>query len=442
MKKYAVIGSPVAHSLSPLLHNEIFRIKNTNAVYETVHMPLEKLEEKISLLKSEYNGFNCTIPLKQEIIPFLDAVSPSAKALGSVNTVKTVDGKTFGTSTDGEGFLRSLKKHGILPRKGNNVLITGAGGVARVVSHTLCEIGCNITLAVRNTEKAKPLLNELSELTNAKISLCGIDEINDSFSLLVQCTPVGMTPKTNECPVSDEVIKNCDAVFDTVYTPIKTTLIKKAEKMGKTSVGGLEMLVFQGLLSEEIWNGFTFSEKEEERFLNKLTGMLEFSFTKNIALIGFMAAGKSTVGRVLAQETRLKFTDTDAEIEKTEGRSVSEIFAAGGEEYFRKAETEILKKLIKEKGLVLSCGGGIIGKPENITLLKENCFTVFLDVPFEILKERAAENNARPLFRDEKIAKRLYEQRYPQYIAAADFTLNSNSGILETVSAIEKKLGI
>ena len=442
MKKYAVIGSPITHSLSPLLHNEIFRIKNTNAVYEAVHIPPERLETEMSRLKGEYAGLNCTIPLKQRIIPLLDDISPAAKALGSVNTVKISDGKMFGASTDGEGFLRSLKKHGILPEKGDNVLIIGAGGVARVVSHTLREIGCNITLAVRNAKKAKPLLSELEKLANAKISLCGINEIKGSFSLLVQCTPVGMTPKADECPVSDEVIKSCDAVFDTVYTPIKTTLIQKAEKMRKTAVGGLEMLVFQGLSSEEIWNGFTFSEVEEERLLNKLTNMLEFSLTKNIALIGFMAAGKSTVGRVLAQEMRLRLTDTDAEIEKAEGRSVSEIFAAEGEEYFRKAETKILKKLTKEKGLILSCGGGIIGKAENVSALKENFFTVFLDVPFEILKERAAENDARPLFRDENIAKQLYEKRYPRYKAAADFTLDSSCGILESVNIIEKRLGI
>lgn len=442
MKHFAVIGSPIAHSLSPLLHNEIFRMKNKNAVYSAVHMPPEKLEKEFKRLVADFDGFNCTIPLKQQILPYLSQVSSSAAALGSVNTVKIDGEKTFGSSTDAEGFLRSLAKHNINIAKDDKVLIIGAGGVARVIAHACAEKGAKLTFAVRNKEKAKALAAETEKLTGAKTAVCGLDEIKGKFRLIVQCTPVGMYPNPDACPVSDEVIACGEAVFDTIYTPLKTKFIKKAEKLGKKAVGGLEMLVFQGLASEEIWNGPTFDSGDEIHLLKTLEWALDFSPKKNIALIGFMASGKSSLGKVLAQELRFNFVDTDYEIEKAEGRKISEIFDVNGEEYFRKAETETLKRFSHGDRLVLSTGGGIISSPENAELLKREFITVFLDVPFETLKMRAERSCERPLFRDVTAAKELYDRRYPLYKKAADFAITPSEGLVKAVGEIEEKLKI
>lgn len=151
---------------------------------------------------------------------------------------------------------------------------------------------------------------------------------------------------------------------------------------------------------------------------------------KNIALIGFMACGKSTIGKAIAHENGFSFIDTDTEIERAEKRSVSEIFDSDGEDYFRTRESEILKLFSKVPHSVISTGGGIITRPENIEALKETCFTVFLDIPFEILAKRAEGTGTRPLFRDREAAYELWKKRYKLYCDAADMIYNSHDSIV------------
>ena len=151
---------------------------------------------------------------------------------------------------------------------------------------------------------------------------------------------------------------------------------------------------------------------------------------KSIALICFMACGKSTVGKALAQELGYKFIDTDAEIEKVEGRAIPAIFEADGEDYFRKVESETLLKISREPSSVISTGGGIISRPENIKTLKENCYVVFLDVPFEVMAQRAETNDNRPLFRDREKAYALWLKRYDLYRSTADMIYDSHEDIV------------
>ncbi|MDP4117814.1 MAG: shikimate kinase [Bacillota bacterium] len=158
---------------------------------------------------------------------------------------------------------------------------------------------------------------------------------------------------------------------------------------------------------------------------------------KNISLIGFMACGKSTIGRVLAHEMKYSFVDIDKKIEKRQKMKISKIFDTHGEEYFRKVETETLEKYLLKEKTVISTGGGIVLNPKNVDILYENSFVVFLDVPFDILAERAAANNQRPLFREREAAYKLWSERYPIYRSAAHFIINENEDIiLKTVHRI------
>jgi len=415
-KKFAVLGYPIGHSLSPLLHNELFRMKGLPYTYEAVLMPPENLEKEFPSLTEKYSGFNCTIPLKEKVIPLLDDVHSHAAQLGSVNTV-VCGNEIKGYSTDAQGFLRSLALHNI-PLEDKKVLIAGGGGVARVIALTCAEKGCEITLALRTPSKGEALCEEIARIYGIFPRLTSLDEINGSFDLLVQCTPVGMYPNTDACPVSDEVISRCDAVFDTVYNPIKTLILEKAEAMGKIALSGLEMLVFQGLVSQEIWLNLTVTEKEVSHLVSLLREKLNGS--KSLALIGFMACGKSTIGKALAHELGYAFIDTDREVENLCGKSVSEIFNQEGEGFFREKETEVLRKLSEAPCRIISTGGGIVSRPENIEILKKNCFVVFLDVPFEIMAERASTNTNRPLFRDREKARILWQERYPVYRETAN----------------------
>lgn len=425
-KKFAVLGYPVAHSLSPLLHNELFRIKKLPYSYEAVLMPPEDLENSFPELTQKYVGFNCTIPLKEKVIPLLEKLHPDAAALGSVNTV-LCGGENVGFSTDADGFLRSLEMHGI-HLEGKKILIVGCGGVARVIALTCAKKSCNITIALRSPQKAATLCDEIRVVCGLSPSVTSLCGIQGSYDLLVQCTPVGMYPNTDACPVSDEVIANCGAVFDTVYNPIKTQIVQKAEALGKPALSGLEMLVFQGLASEEIWLNLKADQSDATHLISILSEKLEGS--KSIALVGFMACGKSTIGKALANELGYTFIDTDAEVELLDGRPIPQIFEQDGEALFRKIETDALKRVVENPRTVIATGGGIVSTPENIELLKKNCFVVFLDIPFDIMAERASLSDNRPLFRDRQKAYALWRQRYELYNSAADLVYDNHCDIV------------
>ena len=425
-KKFAVLGYPIGHSLSPLLHNELFRMRNLPYSYEAVLMPPENLEKEFPSLIKKYSGFNCTIPLKEKVIPLLDSVHSNAKRLGSVNTV-TCENGAVGYSTDADGFLHSLNLHNI-SLEGKNILIVGGGGVARVIALTCAEKGCKITIALRTPSKAEALCDEIFHLYSVRPNAIQLDKISGSYDLLVQCTPVGMYPNVDECPVSDEVISCCDAVFDTIYNPIKTLILKKAENMGKIALSGLEMLVFQGLASEEIWLNKKATQEEAMHLISLLRKKLQG--LKSIALIGFMASGKSTIGKALACELGYTFIDTDSVVREVDGRSIPQIFDENGEGFFRELETQALKTVSSHPCAVIATGGGIVETPENLEILKKNCYVVFLDVPFDIMAERASGNHNRPLFRNREKAYDLWQKRYPHYGRIADLVYDSHDDFL------------
>ncbi len=151
---------------------------------------------------------------------------------------------------------------------------------------------------------------------------------------------------------------------------------------------------------------------------------------KGIALIGFMACGKSTLGRILAHEMKYEFVDLDHIIEKNEKRSISDIFATDGEEYFRKKEAETLLEYCQKNRVILSTGGGVISTPESIKILKENYYVVFIDTPFDIMAERAGAGTNRPLFRDKTAAYELWKKRYPMYRSTAHLIYDKHNEII------------
>lgn len=262
-KKFALIGHPLGHTLSPALHNEIFRLKGLPYTYEATDVMPHNLNKEIFF---RYDGVNITIPFKEQVIPFLDFLSDKAEILGSVNTIKN-DGTLTGFNTDAPGFLKSLEQNGISVHN-KNVLILGCGGVARAIAITCASLNCTLTLCARDIKKADALAEEINKMGYLKPQTCTFENINSHYDLMVQCTPVGMYPNINTCVVNDEVIKNCDAIFDTIYNPVKTLLIKKAESFGKKAVTGLEMLVFQAILAEEIWLETSFTKEEISHLIN------------------------------------------------------------------------------------------------------------------------------------------------------------------------------
>lgn len=257
MDKYALIGHPLGHSMSPLIHEKLFALSGiTDYSYELIDIAPEKLPDKLEMLR-ELRGFNITIPHKTAIIPMTDSMGESALRYNSVNCIANNNGILTGYNTDCDGFLRSAE---LLPL-GGRVLLLGCGGVGRMIAIEAALHGAELTIAVipQDLTLAQSVMAEiLSKCTGASVRICLVTEISGEFDLLVNATPVGMYPKTDACAVSDEVIENCLSFFDVIYNPTETLLMKKARALGRTAVGGAAMLVHQAVKAHELWYGGQF----------------------------------------------------------------------------------------------------------------------------------------------------------------------------------------
>jgi len=258
MKKVALIGYPLGHSISPTMHNAAYQALNLDYDYSLYPIKPEDFKnpnrelETILYLSSEYAGFNVTIPYKELIIPCLDDIDVLAHKIGAVNTVKVEDGKLVGYNTDGPGFIESLKDEGNFNPTGKRSLILGAGGAGKAIAVMLRENNPS-ELLIYDAVKAKA--EHLAGIVKGKaISKIG-NEI-ENVDLLVNCSPIGMSPDSEAMPIPDNIkFSSKTTVYDLVYNPFETKLLKKAKAEGATAVSGLGMLIRQGALAFKIFTG-------------------------------------------------------------------------------------------------------------------------------------------------------------------------------------------
>ncbi len=258
-KVVGLIGHPVEHSFSPIMHNAAFKDKGLNYVYLAFDVLPEKLKYVIDGAKAlGIVGFNVTIPHKVEIIKYLDELDESAKLIGAVNTIKIENDKAIGYNTDGIGARLSLEEE-IGKVKDKTILILGAGGAARAVAFELAKDN-NIIIANRTVEKAEKLAKEIAEKQNKKFGEeVKFSSLNNDFSdvdIIINATPVGMYPNVNVEPIiKADQIKPDMVVMDLIYNPLETTLLKEAKKVGAKTINGLGMLIYQGAVAFKIWTG-------------------------------------------------------------------------------------------------------------------------------------------------------------------------------------------
>lgn len=272
-KKYAVIGHPIGHTMSPFIHKRLFELEGIDADYSVFDITPEELTIKYREVLKNLDGYNITIPHKQTIIPLLNCLDKKAEMYGSVNTVKNADGIAKGFTTDPNGFLKALDAYDI-PLK-QNVVIVGTGGVARVMAFEAAIAGCAITIAVRESDlhDVAALAAELKlKVAGVSVDTCKINRLDhfekSTIDLLINATPVGMYPNADACPIGDDIISRCAHVFDAIYNPLETTLVKKAKANGAKAIGGISMLVWQAVVSHEIWNGTSFDKSDIEKLCN------------------------------------------------------------------------------------------------------------------------------------------------------------------------------
>ncbi len=274
MNKFALIGHPLGHSMSPLIHEKLFALSGMqDSSYELIDIAPENIADSRELLES-LRGLNVTIPHKQAVIKLVDELGESALRYNSVNCINNDNGRLIGYNTDCDGFLRSAE---LLPI-GGNVAILGCGGVGRMIAIETALHGGNITLAVipQDFKNAQLLMAEiLAKCSDACVRIVDISDLDGSYDLLINATPVGMYPKVNACAVSDKVIENSLSVFDVIYNPTETLLMKKARALGKTAVGGASMLVYQAVKAHEIWYGGKFSTEDVSKIITDVENAVD-----------------------------------------------------------------------------------------------------------------------------------------------------------------------
>jgi shikimate dehydrogenase len=263
-----LLGYPVAHSLSPQIHNFAFSKLELPHVYIPLPIRAEQLHRAISLLRAAGAlGANVTLPHKQAAASFCDVLTPLSYRIGTVNTLYFRDNLLCGTTTDPEGFLRALASMGHDAHGGHIVLI-GSGGIARTLAAALAlaRIPASLTLIGRNRERTITLAGEIGSAMQFPVAAYTLDnpiirEAMDRCTLLVNCTSAGLHPNAGETPLDKKYLHSGMTVFDTIYNPARTRLMAEAEKAGCRTQNGLRMLLYQGLASFSLWTDIDVREE-------------------------------------------------------------------------------------------------------------------------------------------------------------------------------------
>ena len=389
MLRCGLLGRTLGHSYSPAIH----------ALLGTYDYPLIELapEAVAPFVRSgDWDGLNVTIPYKKAVVPCCDVLSPLARELGSVNTLVRRDGKIYGDNTDAYGFEAMMRRLGLHCRD-KKALVLGSGGASVTVQAVLKGLGAHVTVISRSGEDNYQNLHRHADA-----------------ALLVNTTPVGMYPHAGLSPVDLALFPALEAVLDIVYNPVRTRLILDAQAAGIPCESGLFMLVAQAVRASELFTQTSIPAETVERVYNAIRCQME-----NIVLIGMPGAGKTTVGRLLAQRLNREFVDCDEEVAKAAGMDIPAYFARHGEAAFRDLETTVLAQVTQRSGLVIATGGGCVTRAQNRDLLRQNGTVVWLRRELHDLP-----TDGRPVSKAVGVAA-LYQARRPLYEAFSHFAVDN-----------------
>jgi len=446
-----LIGNPVRHTLSPLIHNSIAEMKGVNLVYVPFEVPKGGVKNAVRGANAlGIKGLNVTVPYKSDVIDHLVEIDPLAEGIGAVNTLVRTEGGFKGYNTDMSGLYHAMQDEGIV-LDGECVVILGAGGVARPVAYLCATKGADRVYVLNRTyEKAeavaKEVNNALDENFGEKIIPMPLEDYKELLEkekrfFVIQCTSVGLFPDVNSAPIEDaEFYKHVYAAIDVVYKPLETKFMKLVKNAGGKVFSGLKMLLYQGIDAFELWfedEGIKISKEEADIIYKSL--MMEVLGATNIILEGFMGSGKSTVSELISDKLELELIDTDEAIEEAEGRKISEIFEQDGEEAFRDMETGLMEMVISEhmRETVISLGGGLPVREENRELLKKVGKVVYLRTAPETVYDRLKGDDTRPLLKSEDPLtriKELQDERGKIYEEAADIIVDTDGKSPEEVA--------
>ena len=412
--KYGLIGEHLGHSFSKQIQTRIAEIENVKD-YDYQLVELDKEEFKEFMEKKDFTGINVTIPYKKDVIPYLDEMDESAKAIDAVNTIINVDGKLKGYNTDFGGFLYMVKAHNV-HMEGKKVLIIGNGGA------------CAAVKAVCEHENAKAIVIVSRSSDRGAI---GYDEMYTSHldaDIVVNTSPVGMFPNITNAPIDVSWFHKLECVLDVVYNPILTRLCFEAQEADIKRVIGLEMLIAQAKYTFEIFENMSFDDSIIDEIKKEM-----LKDRCNIVLIGMPSAGKTTIGKMLEEKRGKEFFDLDDMIIAKAGKSIPEIFQESGETGFRAIETEVAIEASKMNNKIIATGGGTIKHKVNMDFLRLNGITIFIDRDVDKL---ISSDPNRPLSSSKLALQQMHKERYPLYQKYAAYVAVNNTNIEETVDDI------
>ena len=415
--KLGLIGKPLGHSKSPWIHKEL-----AGAEYELWELEPQELDGFFA--KKDFDGINVTIPYKLAVLKYLDELQGDAVRTGAVNTVLNRGGRLTGCNTDVFGARHLILSLGI-STESRKAAVLGSGGAARAISEALIQLGARPVIVSRAPEKA-------AEINGVPvISYDALYREAKDITLLVNATPLGMSPLADGMPADLDRLPGLEAVADAVANPLRTRLVFEAQQKGLKAAGGTAMLVAQAFAAEELFSGC----RLDSALIDKTTDKL-INRSRNIVLTGMPAAGKTSVGRALAKKTGLPFLDMDEELEKSFGMTIAQYFGQFGEASFRAQEKLLAAELATCEGRIIATGGGTVLDPDNMRHLMANGCAVWLDRKPELL-EASAE---RPLAADKDSIERLWTERREIYSRYADLRVAADGSPEETVQELMKLL--
>ncbi|MBR6570473.1 MAG: shikimate kinase [Clostridia bacterium] len=404
MKQFGLIGERLGHSHSKTLHGFL-----ADYNYELWPMPMEAVDA--FMREGSFDGMNVTIPYKKTVIPYLAEIGPTARRIGAVNTiVRRADGSLYGDNTDAYGMMEMARRAGI-DFCGEKTLVLGSGGTCLTACDVVRENGGTAIVVSRNGE------NNYSNL-----------HLHRDAAFIINTTPLGMYPNPHAQAVDLRDFPKLRGVLDVVYNPLRTQLMMQAEELGIPCEGGLSMLIYQGVLACEIFEGKPVARErvvQAERALRR-------SVT-NLVLIGMPGCGKSTIGDRLAKALNMPLVDVDAEIVKEAGMSIPSIFEREGEAGFRERESEQIARFGSVGGNVLVTGGGAVKNPMNRKYLRMNGFVAHITRGLELLPMEG-----RPLSQSREALDRMWQERKSMYEACRDAVFANDSTVDACVQMIKE----
>ncbi len=405
--KYGLLGERLGHSFSKEIHEQI-----NDYQYEITEVPFDKFDEFMT--KHDFIAINVTIPYKEKVIPYLDYIDDAVKKIGAVNTIVNKNGKLYGYNTDYLG-LRDLVLTNNIEVKNKKVLILGTGGTSKTSKAVFTDLG------------AKELVFVSIDPVGDEISYEDAVKYHSDSEIIVNATPCGMYPNCDDLIIDISTFNKLEAVIDVIYNPLKTMLVRKALERGITAVSGLYMLVAQAVYASSIFTDTTYDKKIIDDIYKQI-----YNSKRNIVLIGMPTCGKTTISKVLADKLNKEVVDTDTLVEQEMGTTIKEYLKTHDETSFRDIETKVINKVSKLNNLIISTGGGVIKRKNNIEYLKANGVIVFIDRPLELLQV----SDTRPLSSNQSDLEKLYHERYDLYCNYSDIIVKNDQDLELVINKI------